>query len=597
MTAADEASCVRRVSVLRANLGQVFGPPLHVPQRRFAAEPQFGRLEAAATLVGAPLAGHVDRLAGVLKLGFVRRRQAVQIVVGHAVVARVVVAADEDRGAGDLDAVVGHQFPHAAVVSHLGKGPGVRAAPAAGAGAAVVRRLVRVVHARRAMPANDHHPRESRRQTHVAQQTPDDGGHLVDAVADAARLRSRLFRTAFQLQLRDRGSADIVAKQLSQLGSCPREQDPHHQRNRGERAEHRSEGPARKRAAADMHAVRDRADRAAPLSPFFFGLLEGVDDVLDDEMLRLDHDRAERRVVRVGGTAVVHRHGKEPRRPERFAGRSNLLQVPAERFFALVDAADDLKCRRCGRRPLAILLNASAGLLEPTAVVGHGVQRFRAIVALERQVIDTPPMEAREFVQLANQQRPLGVGQADQQIGPPSDQLGQLKDQERPLFDADLVVRADSLARGGPQPAQRTTIPQRFVGHVGQRHAVQQQANRQELNQAACRQRPHGAVAPGFNLPDHAGKAAQGQQRLGEIVFAFVRRHAQQGQRLVDGLERRNVALGQPAQFRPQPPRPAIGDPDAAAEQCQERLVEPCVAAGQRPVREPLIEKRRTKWY
>ena len=125
-----------------------------------------------------------------------------------------------------------------------------------------------------------------------------------------------------------------------------------------------------------------------PAAVCFLGEL--LHDVFRNVVLRLDDHRAERGIVGVCGAAVVQRHGKEADATKCFAVRRDLLQMPAQRFLALVDAADDLKRRSdgCSRS----IGPAARGRFE--AMNCHGVECLIAKPPLQRQMVNSTPLES-----------------------------------------------------------------------------------------------------------------------------------------------------------------------------------------------------------
>ena len=80
---------------------------------------------------------------------------------------------------------------------------------------------------------------------------------------------------------------------------------------------------------------------------------------------------------------------------------------------------------------------------------------------------------------------------------------------------------ADAPAKLVPQP-RAAGEPQCLPGRVGQGQPVQEQADRQELDQAACRDRVDGPVRRVFEEPHACRPAAQGEQRAGQEVVPFL---------------------------------------------------------------------------
>ena len=99
--------------------------------------------------------------------------------------------------------------------------------------------------------------------------------------------------------------------------------------------------PAWNRCDTMPRARRVRARRRCSPS-------QGPDHLLDHPVPGLDHDRAKGHEVRIGRPAIVHRDREEAGRAEGLGVGGELLEVPAERLLALVDAEDRLEPRRLG---------------------------------------------------------------------------------------------------------------------------------------------------------------------------------------------------------------------------------------------------------
>src|SRR5207245_4210951 len=101
-------------------------------------------------------------------------------------------------------------------------------------------------------------------------------------------------------------------------------------------------------------------------------------------MLRLDDERAQRDVVGIDRATIVHGDREETGERRRLAVGINLLQVPTERFLALIEAAANLKTGNLVERP------------RMSGVRNEGVERLVAVTALKSQVINSPPLQARK---------------------------------------------------------------------------------------------------------------------------------------------------------------------------------------------------------
>src|SRR5262245_8477633 len=94
-----------------------------------------------------------------------------------------------------------------------------------------------------------------------------------------------------------------------------------------------------------MHVVAEETGGPSmqPTRAFDEAIVIGFD--LGDVMVGSDRYGAERPRVGVGDRFVIHRHVEESSGTKRFARRLDLFQMPAKRFFALVDAEDRLEHR------------------------------------------------------------------------------------------------------------------------------------------------------------------------------------------------------------------------------------------------------------
>src|SRR5690606_7067460 len=155
------------------------------------------------------------------------------------------------------------------------------------------------------------------------------------------------------------------------------------------------------------------------------GFLERLDDTFGHVMLWLDHHRAQRRVMGVRGTAVIHGHGEEAGRPKRLAIGGDLLQVPAERSLALVETTDQLTAR-----PPRSGLPGPFPLLEMALMADKRVERLQPVLTFERQMVNPPPLESRERFDLCDHALPFPCAQAIHGFGGPSLELGELEHQE-----------------------------------------------------------------------------------------------------------------------------------------------------------------------
>ena len=199
---------------------------------------------------------------------------------------------------------------------------------------------------------------------------------------------------------------------------------------------------------------------------------------------------------------------------------------------------------------------------------------------------------------LADQVRPFRLRQLVQLRRQPAQHLRQLKDQKGPLLDADAVRAA---WRPWPQQlaaARRSepAISQCFAGDVRDGQAIQQQPDRQELDQAAFRRsdarRGRRESRLAWTMPAQPRRASSVAERN---ASHSVLGDAEQIQRLHDRSSGSTPSRSS-AQISAAT-RAASGPAALPAGGTSRRndAQKPCVAFGQRPVREALIEKRRAE--
>ena len=371
-------------------------------------------------------------------------------------------------------------------------------------------------------------------------------------------------------------------------GGQPREQRPGDQRDRGQHADRgRQQRPDGERPAADVDLVRRRAQRPRGPAPAAGAPpASSSTTLLDDPVLRAHHDRAERDEVGVGRPPVVHGDGEEPGGAERLGVRGDLLEVPAERLLALVDAEHRLEPRR-GR-------GVGAGL---RGVQGEGVERPGVEAPLVGQVEDPPPLDAPENASIS----PTSAGPLRRR-------------------SAGAAPRASSRAPGragtpGTPAARRSAArrrpmpPPQLVPQLA-RAGRCSRAPRGPRAPAASRSRSSRTARNSTRLPCGTGWTARsGRSSRNRIMPAQPRRASSVADRnvrptrppatprIVERLADRLAAgrrLRPPAGPAPSasPRRHGSGGPPGWRYSAKNAGKKPGVAAGQRPVREPLVEER-----
>lgn len=128
---------------------------------------------------------------------------------------------------------------------------------------------------------------------------------------------------------------------------------------------------------------------------------------------------------------------------------------------------------------------------------------------------------------LADQLCPLGRGQPVQFAGRPPENLGEVKDGERPLLDAGRGRGRCPPTQLGPETVQRAGEVQFLAGRVRKSHAFQHQPHGQEPGEAIHGNGVRYAVAAVLQLADHARPPSQGDEGLRHILVPLVLRHSE----------------------------------------------------------------------
>ncbi len=251
-----------------------------------------------------------------------------------------------------------------------------------------------------------------------------------------------------------------------------------------------------------------------------------------------------------------------------------------DRLLPLVDAEHGLELRR-------------PGFLTPFAIVkGEGVERLRVESPLVGQVEQAPALERREHLDFFHEGAPVPHVQPVQFPRCPAEYLRELEHQEGSLLDLERPGRVDALAEFIPQRAQRAREPEGVPGRLRQRQPVQEQPDRQELDQASFRHGVDHPIAALLEESHHARPAAQGQEGGREEVVPLPLVHAEGVEGLPDRLQGADVPVFEAAELLGQPAQPAVGWPAGRAVQRAEGAVEPLVPSGELPVGQALVQER-----
>ena len=274
------------------------------------------------------------------------------------------------------------------------------------------------------------------------------------------------------------------------------------------------------------------SERAASDGAAAMDFFHAEDHVFGDPVPRLNDNRTQGREMRVSSAAVIHGYAVESRGTESFDVGSELLQMPTKRLLPLVQTAHHLEPRVLNP------LRATSGMN------AEGVECLNGEAALVRAVEQPPPFQVRKRFDLLEERCPLLTIQAEQFFGQPAEQLCQSEDEEGSLRGAGAAGQRCSVTQYAAQLIQGY-VKSRDPGDMCSRQPIQQQADRQEFQQAAGGRRVGHAVAADFNLLDHSAPAAKGQERGGKELFPFPFWHAQRRQRFEHGTQRADARFHQ----------------------------------------------------
>ena len=142
--------------ILGSRLREMFAAFLHVAKRSDCIRIRGARFESPGALPCVLCSRLIQGVANRLQIGLMRGGNRIEIEEFHVVTASIVIAADEPRIRGNVDALLPQALADFRPVGHCGKKSRVRAAAAPPTGPTVVRRLVRIVEAGRSV-AQDYH--------------------------------------------------------------------------------------------------------------------------------------------------------------------------------------------------------------------------------------------------------------------------------------------------------------------------------------------------------------------------------------------------------------------------------------------------------
>ena len=142
--------------ILGSRLGEMFAAFLHVAKRLGRIRIRGARFKSPGALQCVLRSRLIQGGANRLQIRLMRGGNRIEIEEFHVVAASIVIAADEPRIRGNIDAFRPQALAYFLPVGHCGKKPCIRAAAAPPAGPAVMSRLVGIVEAGRSV-AQDYH--------------------------------------------------------------------------------------------------------------------------------------------------------------------------------------------------------------------------------------------------------------------------------------------------------------------------------------------------------------------------------------------------------------------------------------------------------
>ena len=174
--------------ILGSRLREVLAAFFHMTERCVRIRIRGARFESPGALEGVLRSRLIQGAANRLQIGLVRGGERVEIEEFHVIAAGIVIAADEPRIRGNVDASLPQAVANFRPVGHGGKEPRVGAAAASPAGSAIMGRFVRIVEAGRSM-AQDHH--QTGETAHQASRTQNAGHSFCFFFGSEARQQTR----------------------------------------------------------------------------------------------------------------------------------------------------------------------------------------------------------------------------------------------------------------------------------------------------------------------------------------------------------------------------------------------------------------------
>ena len=264
----NHAHRIRGMAELRPHLRQIPGPLRDVAQCSGRGHVERSRIKPPAPLlsIGCPglSAGEIEE-SHVLTVRF---RNAICLEPDDGIGAGVLHAGHKKCLFGNRDTSRCHDCPHARIVGHDRKSPGIRPAPAATASTAIVSALVRIIQTRRTVANDGDDSRKPALETNVIEHTLDDASHLIHVKPRMRSIGKRVCFQSFQLQpsrnLTSRNCRHTLAKTCCQ----PWKYNACDQRNRSDcAAKNSKKPPAKKCSAAARHASGELPQSAANRLP------------------------------------------------------------------------------------------------------------------------------------------------------------------------------------------------------------------------------------------------------------------------------------------------------------------------------------------
>ncbi len=313
-----------------------------------------------------------------------------------------------------------------------------------------------------------------------------------------------------------------VARRRAPSGAA---EDAEDQRHRGGDARDRSQQRAARQGAASRGGTRgsNRPSNAATRGARWCSSRSDATTTSSTWFAGADRDRAERHRMRVAEAAIVHGDAEETGRAVRLARRLDLLEMPAQRLFPLVDAMDRLESQRRGG-------GERRGLV---GVGREGVERRLTMTPLVGEVQEPTALVLRQAIELVQQRRHVGAGERRDLLGAPAVDARQLEEQAR-RARRPCVVWGAGVASGAPDGDRRAAPTRRRSRGRDTRARSVRRASATPESRSTAREAPRPARDPA--APPPAGscppiRGARATWRRGTAPIRPRRRRARRATR------------------------------------------------------------------